>query len=155
TLVMGLAMVAGNFAYGPLDRVLGTRKWLVFGGNLLAVLCLLALWAVPAAGGLTTLALLAGVGLFGATFPMIMAHGRAFFPSHLVGRGVTLLNLFGIGFIGLTQFASGRIHAALSPGTGTVSALSQTAPYAAIFLFFALALLAGGAVYAFSQDRTD
>ncbi|MDP3960474.1 MAG: MFS transporter, partial [Pseudorhodobacter sp.] len=90
TLVMGLAMVLGNFAYGPLDRLLGSRKWVVFGGNLAAVVCLLALWAAPAAGGWQTVALLAGVGLFGASFPMIMAHGRAFFPPHLIGRGVTL-----------------------------------------------------------------
>lgn len=33
TLAMGLAMIAGNFAYGPLDRVFGTRKGVVLGGQ--------------------------------------------------------------------------------------------------------------------------
>ena len=36
TLIMGLAMVAGNFAYGPLDRCFGTRKWVIFTGNAMA-----------------------------------------------------------------------------------------------------------------------
>ena len=40
TLVMGAAMIAGTFAYGPLDRVLGTRKWLILGGNLLGCVAL-------------------------------------------------------------------------------------------------------------------
>lgn len=148
TLVMGLAMVAGNFAYGPLDRVFKTRKWVVVTGNLLAVACLLTLWAQPAASGWQTAAMLAGVGLFGASFPMIMAHGRAFIPPHLMGRGVTLMNLFGIGAIGFAQIGTGRLHAAITP-------VPPSAPYAALFLFFALALLAGVLIYAFSEDRTD
>ena len=148
TLVMGGAMVAGNFAYGPLDRVLGTRKWLIFGGNAGVLLCLLGLWAMPEAGGWTTLALLAGVGFMGASFPMVMAHGRAFVPPHLTGRGVTLLNLFGIGAAGMAQAVTGRIHAGLG-GDGAA------APYQGIFLFFAATLAAGMAVYLFSRDRMD
>ena len=148
TLVMGLAMVAGNFAYGPLDRLLGTRKGLVLGGNLLCALCLLALWHWPALGGWRTAALLAGVGFFGASFPMVIAHGRAFLPHHLVGRGVTLLNFFGIGAAGLAQMVTGRLFAAVPPDP-------PTAPFAALFLFFALTLLAGLAIYAFARDRTD
>lgn len=148
TLVMGGAMVAGNFAYGPLDRVLGTRKWLIFGGNAGVLLCLLGLWAMPEAGGWVTLALLAGVGFLGASFPMVMAHGRAFVPPHLMGRGVTLLNLFGIGAAGMAQGVTGRIHTALG-GDGAA------APYQGIFLFFAATLAAGMVVYLFSRDRMD
>lgn len=148
TLVMGVAMVAGNFAYGPLDRVLGTRKWLIFGGNLGVLLCLLGLWAMPAAGGWVTLGLLSALGFLGASFPMVMAHGRAFFPPHLVGRGVTLLNLFGIGAVGIAQWVTGRIHAGLEGG-------GAVAPYQGIFLFFAVTLAVGMVVYLFSQDRTD
>ncbi len=148
TLIMGLAMVAGNFAYGSFDRIFGTRKWVVLTGNLCAATCLIALWAMPTLGGWQTIALLSGVGLFGASFPMVMAHGRAFVPAHLMGRGVTLLNLFGIGFIGVAQIITGRMHAALPK-------MPPETPYSAIFLFFALMLLAGIAIYAFSTDRTD
>lgn len=148
TLWMGFAMVLGNFAYGPLDRILGTRKWLVVGGNACVLLALLGLWSLPAAGGWTTLILLMAVGFFGASFPVVIAHGRALFPPHLVGRGVTLLNLFGLGAVGLAQVATGRIHAA-------TAATDPAAPYAVLFLFYAVALAAGLLVYLFSRDRTD
>ncbi len=147
SLIMGLAMVAGSFAYGPLERVLHTRKGLILGGNLAALGCLVGLWLMPSDPWLT-IALLAGLGLTGTSFPMVIAHGRAFIPAHLTGRGVTLLNLFGIAPVGLLQFATGRIHAS-TPAT------DATAPYAAIFGFIALFLAAGLAVYAFSRDRTD
>ena len=62
TLVMGLAMVLGNLSYGPLDRVLGTRKWLVFGGNSLVLAGLVGLWAMPAQGPVFAAVLLAGIG---------------------------------------------------------------------------------------------
>jgi MFS family permease len=148
TLMMGLAMVAGNFVYGPLDRVLGTRKWLVFGGNVFACLCLAGLWLAPAQAGIQPILLLAGVGFFGASFPMVMAHGRAFLPPHLLGRGVALINLFGIGTTGLMQIVTGRLHAA-------IPATTAEAPYAALFLFYALFTTAGLVVYVFAQDRTD
>ncbi len=148
TLVMGLAMVAGNFAYGPAERRLGTRKWLVFGGNLMVALCLLLLAVLPQAGTFTALALFAGIGFFGSSFGMVIAHGRAFFPAHLIGRGVTLLNFFGIAAVGLAQVATGHLHA-------TFAAPPASAPYQAIFSFFTLCVIAGLAVYAFSQDRTD
>lgn len=148
TLVMGLAMVAGNFVYGPLERVLKTRKWLIFGGNLAVLLCLAALWVVPQTDKLAAIALLAGVGFFGSSFGMVIAHGRAFFPPHLIGRGVTLLNLFGIAAVGLAQVVTGRIHS-------FVDTPPASAPYQAIFGFFAAALAAGLVIYAFSRDRTD
>lgn len=141
-LWIGIAMVAGNFAYGPLDRMLGSRKWVIFGGNAITVLCLFALWATGSAA--TATALLIAAGFFGASFPMVIAHGRAFIPPHLMGRGVTLLNLFGIAPIGLAQIATGRIYAA-----------NPAAPYEAVFLFFAVTTAAGLAVYLLSQDRTD
>lgn len=148
TLAMGIAMILGNFAYGPLDRLLGTRKWLIFGGNVAALICLAALWAFPLSGPVAVAVMLAALGFFGASFPMMMAHGRAFFPPHLVGRGVTLLNLFSLGATGIAQYASGWIHA------GAASTPPEAA-FTPIFAAFALALIIGLAIYAFSEDRTD
>ena len=147
SLIMGLAMVAGSFAYGPLERALGTRKWLILGGNAIALACVTGLWLSPHSPTLT-IAMLAGLGFAGASFPMVIAHGRAFIPAHLTGRGVTLLNLFGIAPVGMLQLATGHIHA-------TTPADPASAPYAAIFGFIALLLAAGLVVYAFSHDRTD
>lgn len=147
-LWIGIAMVAGNFAYGPLDRLFGSRKWVIFAGNALTLLCLTGLWAFAAAPPLVATALLIGAGVFGASFPMVIAHGRAFVPPHLMGRGVTLLNLFGIAPVGIAQMVTGRIHAA-------TPAMPPAAPYAAVFLFFAVTTALGLAVYLMSQDRTD
>ena len=145
---MALAMVAGSFAYGPADRVFGTRKGVVLTGNLLSAACVLTLWSFPTAGFWFAALLLAGIGFFGSSFPVMIAHGRSFFPPHLLGRGVTLMNLFGIGGVGVMQTVSGRVHRAVDP-------MPPEAPYQAIFLMFGVLLLAGCAVYLFSQDRTD
>lgn len=147
TLLMGLAMILGVVMYGPLDRLMGSRKWVNFTGNALTAAAVLTLWAMPQSGMWTAVALMCAVGLFGASFPMMVAHGRSFVPPHLTGRGVTLLNLFGIGGVGLMQFVTGRLHAGAQGG-------DVAAPYAAIFGFFGLALVAGLAVYVFSRDNT-
>ncbi|GGD37519.1 MFS transporter [Sinisalibacter lacisalsi] len=150
TLAMGIAMIIGNFAYGPLDRVFGTRKWVIFFGNLASGLSVLALWAFPSSGVWAVTMLLASAGLFGASFPLMMAHARAFFPAHLTGRGVSLMNLFGIGGVGLFQFSSGWVfEAAKEAGSDPVTA------YRALFLFFGLPVLMGLVVYLFSRDRLD
>lgn len=148
TLTMGLAMVAGSFAYGPMERLLRSRKRLILAGNAVVLGALLLLWAMPLAGGWVTVALLVLFGFAGSSFPMVIAHGRAFLPAHLVGRGVTLLNLFGIGSVGVLQFVTGRLHAS----TPTPPA---EAPYAAIFLLLAITLAVALAIYATSRDRTD
>jgi predicted MFS family arabinose efflux permease len=150
SLVMGLAMIAGNFAYGPLDRWLGTRKWGIFGGNLLGAAACFALAGLTTGNIWTVTVLLALVGFFGASFPQMIAHGRAFFPAHLTGRGVSLLNLFVIAGVGAMQFVTGRVHAARA-------AVAETPadPYATLFLLYGALLLAGVAIYAFSRDRTD
>ncbi|WP_299721998.1 MFS transporter [uncultured Tateyamaria sp.] len=147
TLAMSLAMIAGTLAYGPLDRILGTRKWVVFGGNVMTTALLVLLIAFSATDPWLSVAIMAGIGFFGASFPVIIAHARGFFPDHLTGRGVTLMNLFGIGGVGVMQFASGRIHTSWSGG-------AADAPYVAIFAFLAVALAIGLAIYARSRDTT-
>lgn len=150
TLVMGLAMIAGSFAYGPMERLVGSRKWVIFGGNLLGALACLALWQVSGDSLWTSAALLAAIGFFGASFPLIVAHARAFFPPHLTGRGVTLVNLFGIGGVGVMQFGTAPLY---RWGEGATSGAGQA--YGILFLFFGLILLVGLAAFLFAPDRTD
>lgn len=147
TLAMALAMIAGNFAYGPLDRLLGTRKRVVLGGNALAALACLWLALNPGAGLAAAGAAFALLGFFGASFAVIVAHGRSFLPADLTGRGITLLNFFGIGGVGLAQLATGQLHAATGGG--------GPATWSALFGFYAALLLAGLVPYAFARDSTD
>lgn len=148
TLIMGLVMTIGVFIYGPLDRIFGTRKWVILTGNLIGGLACLLLWQFGAGSLWGSIALMSIIGIAGGSFPVLVAHCRSFFPAHLMGRGVTLVNLFGIGGVGIFQSLSGRIYAANA--TGPV-----TAGYEALWLFFALLICAGCCVYLFSQDRVD
>jgi len=148
TLIMGLAMIAGNFVYGPLDRVFRSRKAIVFTGNMLGAGALGVLAVAPAGSVVASTALLAAVGFFGSSFAVIIAHARAFFPTHLIGRGVTFLNLFGIGGAGLAQLASGRVYDGLS-------AQDASTPYVGIFSFFAVAVLIGCLVYLRAPERPE
>lgn len=146
TLLMGIAMIAGTLAYGPADRLAGSRKWVIFTGSSLATVALFGL-AVAGNGSVAlAVGLCAAVGFFGASYPMIIAHGRAFFPAHLAGRGVTLMNMFGIGGAGLFQFGSGKLHGAVAASAGLEAA------YATLFAGLGVALLAGLAIYLFSRD---
>lgn len=148
SLAMGAAMIVGSFAYGPLDRVLGTRKGVLLGGNLALAAALLGLWAWPSSGLHLTVALLCAVGLFGSSYPLMIAYGRSFFPHHLAGRGVTFLNFVAMGGAGLAQIASGWLYATAEPGDASDA-------YAKVFLFFGLIVVAGCGAYAFTRDRLD
>ncbi|MEL7279649.1 MAG: MFS transporter [Pseudomonadota bacterium] len=149
TLAMGVAMILGTFFYGPLDRLFCTRKWVVLSGNLLCAAAIIGLALAIESGVMLAVALCAALGFLGATFPVMIAHARAFFPPALAGRGVTLMNLFGIGGVGLLQFASGQLHASVLTSSG------PSAAYAALFGMFGVALLVGCVIYLFSRDATS
>jgi MFS family permease len=150
TLGMAVAMILGNFAYGPADRLFGTRKWVLVGGNGLGAAALLALGLAPGQGVATAAVLLAALGFFGSSFPLMMAHARSYFPPGLIGRGVTLANLIAIGGVGLMQIVSGRLHGEL-----VAAGAAPEAAYGALFLFFGLLLAIAVAVYLLTEDRLD
>jgi len=133
-------------AYSPLDRMFGTRKWVVFAGSLAMLASTVALLVMLETSVLWAVILMCAIGFFGSTYPAIMAHGRSLLPRHLVGRGVTLLNLCSIGGVGIAQFVTGRIYAT------SADAAVPAAPYTLIFGFFIVALAAGITIYLFSSD---
>jgi MFS family permease len=150
TLLMGSAMIAGSLVYGPADRLLGTRKWInvvAVGGS--ALFCLALTLHVPNSFWLAV-ALFCGVGFILGNYPMIMAHGRAFFPPHLVGRGVTLINLCGIGGAGVAQIITGRIY-----DDAVIGSAQPSDPFQSIFFYYTITQLIGLSVYLFVRDRTD
>ena len=145
-LFMALAMSVGNFVYGPLDMLFRTRKWIVVVGNLVALAALAFLALNPAIGVSTSTIALMVVGLSGASYGLVMTHGRAFMPPHLTGRGITLLNFASIGAAGMMQFASGAVvekqMVAGNPG----------AAYSALYWFYAVTLALALFIYLWSQD---
>jgi nitrate/nitrite transporter NarK len=147
TLLMAICMIVGSLAYGPLDTLFNTRKWVVFFGNLvtLAVLVVLSVFAVLP---LWQAALaLAAIGLFGSGYGMIMAHARAFYPPHLIGRGVTLMNFFSIGGVGVMQFSTGMVAEA------TYSRLEPYWAFSMVFVTYAVPLAVALVIYLRSVDR--
>lgn len=150
SLLMGLAMVSGSLAYGFADRFFSSRKQMIAGGTAITLAAAGVLIALPAQSQALSVAMLCTVGFFGAAYAVIMAHGRAFLPPHLIGRGVTMLNLFSIGGVGLLQFVSGRVYRGVAP-----AAEQAATPYVAVFALLAVCLGIGFAVYLFSRDAGD
>jgi MFS family permease len=146
TLYMAIALSVGSLAYGPLDRLFDSRKRVVMTGNLIvAAACAVFAFAMPQQVWVAGL-LLVCIGFFGASFAVQLAHGRAFIPAHLIGRGVTLMNFFSIGGVGLMQFTSGAVVEHFTDPADPAAA------YHALFALYAFTLLAALAFYSFSRD---
>lgn len=106
TLWMALAMIVGSLIYGPLDAKASSRKRLVFIGNAIVLASVVLLAVQPDIGiGIATVMLVVCC-LAGMNQPVLLAHARQFFPPHLVGRGITLMNFFSIGGVGILQWTS-------------------------------------------------
>lgn len=146
TLVMALAAIAGSFVYGPLDTLFGTRKWVAVVGNGVSVLVLSWLAFFPGSGVLAATFAFMLVALCGSSFALIMAHARSFVPLHLTGRGMTMLNFFSIGAVGLMQALTGWVASA------SADPARPEAAYAALFGLYALVLGIAVIVYLWSKD---
>ena len=147
TLIMALAMAIGSFAYGPMERLINSKKKVILIGNtLVGALCLL-LWIAPGQSWLLAAFAFTAIGFFGASFPVLIAHGQQFMPRHLTGRGMTLLNLFGIGGVGLLQFITGAMAKSVSPEQAASPEF-----YSSIFLLFGVTTLIGCAIYSFAKE---
>ncbi|HKU95029.1 MAG TPA: MFS transporter [Vineibacter sp.] len=147
-LAMTAFQIAGTLAYGPLDRLFNTRKWIIVAGAVLS-LCTLGPLALITSTGLWAAAALlclhCAVTAYGI---VIVAHGRSLFPAHLAGRGVTTVNMAQVaGSAGLPWLTG--IVIGLFPDTGGGYAEGA---YRAAFGTIGLAVIAGLAVYLTSRD---
>ncbi len=140
---MTVAQLLGTLAYGPLDRVFDTRKWLVLAGGAMTVAILAVLALVPGLALWQAAALLIAMCGVGSYQMVLHTHARAILPEHLVGRGLTLQNMAAIGGVFLLQSASGFIVGALSDG----GAQSEFA-YRVVFAFLAGLLAVALLIYA-------
>lgn len=147
TLWMALAMIAGSIVYGPLDRALPSRKWLNLGGGILVMAAMLVLAIWPSSSLALTTAMLVLCGFAGMNYPILMAHARQFFPPRLVGRGVTLLNFFSIGGVGVIQWTTAALI------RDETIRETPIAAFQTLFWFYAIVLGIVLAVYLAARER--
>lgn len=141
TLAMGAAMIAGNFLIGPMVRLVGSLRRTILIFTFAVILLMVPLVVMPAASLALSVASLAAAGLSGAGYALLMAHGRSFLPPHLLGRGVTFLNMVSIGGVGVMQFASRPVYQAAA------AAYPSAQGFAMLFGFFLLPLTLGFLMY--------
>ena len=146
TFFMAVALSIGSLAYGPMDRLLNSRKKVAMAGNLVVLAC--SAWlatGLPASVTMTSI-LFVLIGFFGTSYAVLTAHGKAFVPLEMTGRGVTLMNFFAIGGVGLLQWLGGYVVT-----RQTVTGDPQ-AGYQALFMLYATTLALALLIYAFARD---
>lgn len=144
TLGMGLAMVTANLMIGRVVRLLRSDRSATMAVNMMLVCVLTALWLMPGLSLGLSAALLIAICLSDSSYSLIMAHCRAFLPQHLVGRGITFLNMVAITGVGLMQFMSRPVY------LGASASHSPEKAYGYLFLFFLIPQAIGLFFYLFS-----
>jgi predicted MFS family arabinose efflux permease len=144
-----VAYQIGMLVFGPLDRVLNTRKRIAIAGTLAiaAILGLLALWGRPPAW--VAIAAIVGIGFLSASSTMIMTHGRGIFPDHLIGRGMATMNTSVMLGVACMQTLSGIILGAFAPQS---DGARTEAAYRTLFGVMSAVLLAAVATYSRVPD---
>ncbi|MGE3989068.1 MFS transporter [Pseudorhodoplanes sp.] len=143
-----LAQIVGAMLWGPTDRLLNSYKIPVLTGHLLTAA---AFGLAAVVGVFSPAALLVwflAIGLFPAVLPVLIAHGKSLFPPHLVGRGMTLMNIGTMGGVFVCQTVTGFIID-LFPPAGDGYALDA---YRSVFAFQAGFILLACLAYSFSSD---
>jgi predicted MFS family arabinose efflux permease len=146
-LLPALAQIAGAFLWGPTDRLFGCYKTpvLLGAGMTVAILTVIAL-----VGAMPRFWLIVWMVVFGvlAFTPPLIAHGKSLFPPHLVGRGLTLLNMASMGGVFVTQAVSGAVINLFPADAGRYPLVA----YQCVFFLQALFVLIAIAVYWGSRE---
>lgn len=148
-LVLAAANVVGTLSYGPLDRLLGSRKLPVAAGGFLSAILIGVLALRPWPADMLPV-LFAALGLSAGFHGVLTAHGASLFPDRLVGRGITLLNTGTMLGVFTLQSTTGLIMGQFAAESGSLPFVA----YQACFAFCALVLLSISGLYAFmAEDR--
>jgi MFS family permease len=148
-LIPVLAQIVGATLWGPTDRLIGSHKLPVLTG---AGLTALALGYLAVVGKLAPSQLIVWLVLFGlvaAYLPVLIAHGKALFPPHQVGRGLTILNMGAMGGTFLVQALSGFVIGLFPTGPAGAYALDA---YRLVFGLQAGFIVLASMVYFGSRD---
>lgn len=145
-IAMAVAQFLGVLAFGPMDRIFDTRKWVAVSGASATILVLLALAADPP----TALAIVLIIGLCATSAygVAVVTHARTFYPDHLAGRGATTANMAQLFGCAMVPVVTGYIPNWFPQ---TAAGYSPVA-YQWIFATIAASLAAGLMVYATASD---
>jgi hypothetical protein len=151
TALLGMVITfnLATLAYGPLDRLLNTRKGVVLGGATVTTTALAALALAPALTLWQAVLLLHLIALGAPFYVVLTAHCRSLVPDRLVGRAITTLNLVSLTAAFLMQWLTGLIMSGFSDGTG----LGSLFGYRVVFAVVALLLIGSAAIYGRTPDR--
>ena len=144
--LMAIAMTAGSFAYGPADKIFNSRKWVVFTGSCISLVALVCWTIVPGLSTNMITLVLMMMGFFSLCYGVLMAHATANIPDHLAGRGVTLINFFNMGGVGVLQWATSEVYR-----QNTDAALPADG-FESVLWFYVAVFAAAISIYAFSKD---
>ncbi len=132
-LLIAAALIAGNIVFGPLERLLDTRKWLVVGCSCMVLVSFALLALIPEMPLVATIALVGLIGFFSAYNIVITGHGRSLFPDRLAGRGMAMMAIALMGGPAIMQPATGLIMGAFP----SVDGVAPAEAYRAVFAFLA------------------
>jgi predicted MFS family arabinose efflux permease len=144
-----IAYQIGMLVFGPLDRLLDTRKWIAFGGtsSIAVILAVLALWGSPPLW--VAVGAIVAIGFVSASSTMIMTHGRGIFPDRLIGRGMATMNTTVMLGVAVMQSVSGMILGAFAP---LFSGARSEEAYRTLFGVMCGVLVVALSVYSRAQD---
>jgi predicted MFS family arabinose efflux permease len=145
-LAMGVAQTAGILVYGPLDRVLRSRKKVVLLGTVISGAILAAMAGVPTPPLSLSVGLLIAICFFCAFGTVIVAQGRSLFPDRLGGRAVTTVNMAQC--LGLTVLPG--VTGYIVEGFG-----ASDSAYRLVFAVLAAGLALGSLAYLRSRDNAS
>jgi MFS family permease len=140
---MAAIQMIAILAFGPLDRVFNTRKWIIVAGGTATLMIIATLAVLPSPPrwlALTLLCLLSATSAYGT---LVLTHMRAHFPNHLAGRGATTGNIAQLAGAALLPIFTGFIPVQAGPEAGYAPA-----SYRLIFASLAVCLAIGLVIYA-------
>ncbi len=143
-LAMGVAQIVGLLAFGPLDRVFGTRKQIVIAGAAASVAVFGTLALVPQPPLWLAVALMMAIPFLSSYSIILVAQGRALFPDAQAGRGVTTVNMAQVVGATVLPSLSGYIVGAFVDNPG---AAAPESAYRAVFAMLAAVSFSGLIIY--------
>ncbi|CUU42989.1 L-galactonate transporter [Blastochloris viridis] len=147
-LLLAATQIVGSILWGFSDRVFGSYRVPTMLGTIGSAALLLFLAASGPLSDTGLMVWFAAFGLVAAFPPVMMAHGKSLFPLHLVGRGITLMNLANMGGVFVWQALTGVVMDLFPASGGTYPVTA----YHTVFALLACTALVLTAIYAGARD---